>query len=69
MKLVVDTNILFTFFWKDAVAMQLFIFQDLELYAPAFALEEIEKYNLEIKKRANISDKGFKKLRKNCNFL
>ncbi len=59
MKLVVDSNILFTFFWKKSVARELFSIQDLELYSPEFALEEIEKYSKDIMHKANISEKEF----------
>ena len=64
MKLVTDTNILFTFFWKNSYTRKLFINQDLELISPEFALEEIKKYSEEIIRRAKISKKEFQDIRK-----
>lgn len=64
MKLVVDSNVLFTFFWKNSVAQKLFADQDLELCSPEFALEEINKYRDEIMKKTKITLNEFKSLRK-----
>jgi len=64
MKFVVDSNVLFTFFWKNSVFNKLILNYDLELYAPEFALEEIKKYSLEIRKKAKISVSEFNSLRR-----
>lgn len=69
MKLVVDSNVLFTFFWKNATATDLFVFQDLELYTPQFTLEEIEKYSAEIIKKAQLSQKDFLDIKKELQLL
>lgn len=69
MKLVVDSNVLFTFFWKNATATDLFVFQDLELYTPQFTLEEIEKYSAEIMKKAQLSQKDFLEIKKELQLL
>ncbi|MBI2136693.1 hypothetical protein HYU06_06500 [Candidatus Woesearchaeota archaeon] len=61
MKLVVDSNVLFTFFWKNSVARELFLKQDLELFAPEFALQEINKYHDEIMRKAKLSPHEFNK--------
>ncbi len=63
MKLVVDSNILFTFFWKNSTSKELFILQDIELFSPKFALVEIEKYSREIQKKAKISKEEFQDIK------
>lgn len=60
MKIVVDTNILFSFFWQDSLTRKLLITSNLELISSEIALEEIEKYSQEIKKKLKINDKEFK---------
>lgn len=69
MKLIVDSNILFTFFWKNATATDLFVFQNLELYTPEFTLEEIEKYKQEIIKKAKLTPKEFLEIKKEFQLL
>ena len=61
MKFVVDSNVLFTFFWKNSAAKELFLNQDLELFAPEFALQEIDKYHDEIMRKAKLSPNEFNK--------
>jgi predicted nucleic acid-binding protein len=63
MKLIIDTNILFTYFWKESITRHLIIQEDLELYAPEFALEEINKYESHIIKKTGITSKDFEVLR------
>ncbi len=62
MRLVVDSNILFTFFWSNSILRELSKKQELELFSPEYALEEINRYQKEITKKAQISKKEFKKL-------
>jgi len=59
MKLVADSNVLFTYFWKNSIARELFLNQDLELFSPQYSLNEIKKYSNEIIKKAKISKKEF----------
>ncbi len=63
MKVVVDSNVLFTSFWKDAVFNKISLRLDLALYSPEFALEEINKYTYEIIKKAKITKEEFKKIK------
>lgn len=62
MKFVVDTNVLFSFFWKNSVTYKLLL--KLEVYSPEYALEEIKKYEKEIMKKTGLSKKEFNELRK-----
>ena len=59
MKLVVDSNILFSFFWRDTFTKRLIIKGDFELIAPEFALKEIKKYKDVIIGKAKISEEEF----------
>ena len=63
MKLVVDTNILFSYFWKNSFTKSLIMSDKLELFAPDYALEEINKYKKEIIKKTGISEREFSLLR------
>jgi len=38
MEFVVDTNVLFTFFWEGSFTKKLLVKQELELFSPEFAL-------------------------------
>jgi predicted nucleic acid-binding protein len=59
MRLVVDMNILFSFFKKWTFTRRLITQHDLVLYAPSYALKEIKKYENEIKKKGKIDASVF----------
>lgn len=73
MKIVVDTNILFSFFWSKSMTRKLLITSNFELISPITALEELKKYSKEIIKKTNISTKQFdlelSNLQKIVNFI
>jgi predicted nucleic acid-binding protein len=48
MNIIVDTNILFSFFWKRSITYSLLINQNIEYFAPEFALEEINAHKTDI---------------------
>ncbi len=56
MRLVVDTNILFSFFNSRSTARDLSTRYNLILYSPEFALEELDKYKNVIMKRFSLTD-------------
>ena len=60
MQCVVDTNILFTFFWKESFLKSLLTKQHITFYSPEYALEELNKYASDIQKRANLSKEAWK---------
>ena len=64
MKLVVDSNVLFTYFWKNSILHQI-LKQPIELFAPEYALEEINKYTKELMEKTSLSKEDFKKTRQN----
>ncbi len=64
MELVVDTNILYTFFWKDSLAKRVLMRMGLELFSPEFALEEINAHESDILKKTGLSLEEFVLLRK-----
>ncbi len=59
MKIVVDTNVLFSFFWDDSITRKLLLTSSLGLISPEYALEEVRKYKAEIIKKTNIRNKKF----------
>ena len=64
MDFVVDTNVLFTFFWERSFTRKLLVKQELDLFSPEFALEEINSHCDEILKKTGISLEEFKRLRR-----
>jgi predicted nucleic acid-binding protein len=65
MKLIVDTNILFSYFWKYSITRRVLMSQDMQLFAPEFALEEINKYKKDIMNKNNLNDEEFEHIRFN----
>lgn len=63
MRIVVDSNILFSFFWKDSTFSELCERKELQLISSEYALEEIKNYKEEIMKKAKISNEEFNKRR------
>ncbi|MFZ2456828.1 MAG: PIN domain-containing protein [Candidatus Altiarchaeia archaeon] len=60
---VVDSNVLFTFFFKNSVAKKILPRRVFEFYSPVYALEEINFHREEILKKTRISVDSFAKLR------
>jgi|SRR3989338_713388 len=61
MKLVLDTNTLFTFFWKGSLIKKL-LAKKHTLYSPEFALEELNKHKQDISNKTHISFNDFTEL-------
>jgi len=62
MKFVVDSNVLFTFFWKSSVFENISSREEVTLFSPESALEEINKYSSEIMKKSGLArDEFFKR--------
>ena len=57
---VVDSNVLFTFFWKDS-AFEGIVSKEIKLFSPEFALKEINKHSSEIMKKSGLTETEFKK--------
>ena len=60
MRLVVDTNILFSFFNKNSFTRRLLENPNFNLISPEYSLEEIKKYSNLITSKTKISEKRFK---------
>ncbi len=58
MKLVIDTNKLFSFFWRGSLIKKLLLTGH-DLYSPEFALEELEKHKKEILDKTKLSSREF----------
>ena len=57
MRLVVDTNILFSFFKKDSFTRRFILSHpEIELFTPLYVFEELEEHKDEIKSKAKIGD-------------
>ena len=69
MNLIVDSNVLFTFFWKNSVSRKLFTDQELELHSPAFALEEIKTHTNEIMSKTKLTREQFESIKKQLSTL
>jgi len=61
MKFVVDSNVLFTFFWRSSVFEDISSREEITLFSPEFALEEINKYSSEIMKKSGLARNEFLK--------
>jgi len=59
MRVVVDTNILFSFFWEGSLTKKLLDTSRFELVAPELAFRELIKYKEEIKKKTSLREKEF----------
>ena len=58
MKLVLDTNVLFSFFWKGSLIKKLLLAEH-DLYSPAFALDELNNNKDWIKEKTKLSNDEF----------
>ncbi len=61
MKIVVDTNILFSFFWRSSLTRKLLLSPFLELISPSIALAELKKYSIDIIKKTKTTKIFFQK--------
>ncbi|MCI0503213.1 PIN domain-containing protein [Candidatus Micrarchaeota archaeon] len=59
MQLVVDTNVLISALLARSKTYELIVLGDLELFAPEFSLEEIEKHSVELRGRMEVSKEEF----------
>jgi len=64
MELVVDTNVLFSFFKSDSATRKIIIGTSLTLYAPQETFTELLKYTDEICNKSSITNKEFNRIRK-----
>ncbi len=55
MRLVIDANVLFSFFWKGSTTRMLIDRLALDLIAPEYALDELQKYASLIRKKSKIT--------------
>jgi predicted nucleic acid-binding protein len=63
MKLVVDTNVLFSFFKKESETRRLILnFEILELVTPSFCIDELNEHKELICKKSRLSDSEFEEV-------
>jgi len=58
MRIVIDTNFLFSVFWKSSFINKL-LQADHDLYSPQFALEELSNHKVEILKKTKLTSEEF----------
>ena len=63
MKFVLDTNILFTFFWKDSFTKGILLDQDFQFFSPEYAMYEINIHKTAILNKTKISEEKFDELK------
>ena len=63
MKLVINSNILFSFFWNDSFTKKIILMPSLELYAPFFFFKEMDKYIDGILSKTKLSSQQFEKFK------
>ncbi len=66
---VVDTNVLLTFFWKDSISRRILPKRAFDFFSPQLALEEMNSHRLEILEKADISGEDFQKIREDLAML
>jgi predicted nucleic acid-binding protein len=64
MRLVVDTNILFTYFWEKTFCRDILDHEDIDFFSPILAIKEIDKHKEIIMGKAHISLMEFVAMRK-----
>ncbi len=69
MRLVADSNILFSFFWKKSLSRKIMSSNAAELFSPEFALEEIKAYESEICRKTGLSKPEFRRSREELALL
>ena len=55
MRIVVDTNILFSFFWKDSFTRNILLNPNFEFISSVFAIAELKKYASLIMKKTGLT--------------
>lgn len=63
MRIILDSNILFTYFWENSCFREILRNPDLEFFSPQYALKEIAKYSDMIIKKTNISQAKYRELK------
>ena len=59
MRLVIDANEIFSFFNAKSKARELALRFDVLLFSPYFAIDEIKKHELSVRKRFSLSERQF----------
>ena len=69
MLLVVETNILYSFFWKNSPTHKILSSAEVELFAPKFALTELDKHKEGILFNSKIKGSEFSELKRLLSML
>ncbi|MFT4303468.1 MAG: PIN domain-containing protein [Candidatus Woesearchaeota archaeon] len=63
MRLIVDTNVLITFFWKHNFFEKMLGNIDIEFFSPSYAIEEIEKHKEYIIDKSKIDNDSYNNIK------
>ena len=63
MKLVLDTNVLYSFFWKGSLIKKLLLSEH-DLFSPEFSLKELSKHKSEIMEKTKLSSIEFEEFKR-----
>jgi len=61
LKIVVDTNIMFSYFWEKSLTKKILQIKKIDFFTPHYAIKELDKYKYEILKKAKITSFKFNK--------
>lgn len=64
MRIVIDTNEIFSFFNRKSKAREISLLPNIELYSPLFSLEEIKKHKSDILERFNLTEEQYSLIEK-----
>jgi len=64
LKVVVDSNVLFTLFWEKSFSRHLILRRGIKFFSPEYALEEINKFKREIMKKTGLTEQEFDETRR-----
>jgi predicted nucleic acid-binding protein len=62
LRIVIDTNILFSYFWKESIIKMIIELNIFELYAPEFAFTELNNHKSEIISKTKATEKEYNQL-------
>jgi predicted nucleic acid-binding protein len=63
LKIIVDTNIIFSYFWERSLTRKILETKIIEFYTLNYAIDEISKYKNEIINKSKINETKFNKIK------
>ncbi|MBI2548099.1 hypothetical protein HYW21_01995 [Candidatus Woesearchaeota archaeon] len=63
MLFVIDSNVIFTYFWKTSVLQRVIQENNVRLVSPVFGFVELQKYEDQLQKKVQVSNPEFQKMK------